>query len=252
MKKKLIAGNWKMNGDVATNDALVRGVVAGMAGLERCAVAVCVPAPYLAQVQMLRAGSALELGAQDVSPHAQGAYTGEVSAAMLKEFGVRYAIVGHSERRQFHHEGDQLVADKARTALAHGITPIVCVGETLGEREAGATESVVKRQLAAVIHTNGHCISEIVVAYEPVWAIGTGKTATPEQAQQVHAVLRAQLKAATAQADRIPILYGGSMNAANAASLLAQPDIDGGLIGGASLKAADFLKIIAAAGTAGA
>ena len=245
-QKKLIAGNWKMNGSIAANDALVRAVVAGMKDAT-CHVAVCVPAPYLAQVQMLRHGSALELGAQDVSPHEQGAYTGEMSAAMLKEFGARYAIVGHSERRQYHGESDQLVADKAKAALAHGITPIVCVGETLAEREAGQTELVVKRQLASVIHTNGHCISEIVVAYEPVWAIGTGKTATPEQAQAVHQVLRAQLRAATEHADRVAILYGGSMNAANAASLLAQPDIDGGLIGGASLKAADYLQIIAAA-----
>jgi len=244
--KKLIAGNWKMNGGIAANDALVRAVVAGLQDTA-CTVAVCVPAPYLAQVQMLRHGSPLELGAQDVSSHEQGAFTGEVSAAMLKDFGVRYAIVGHSERRQYHGETDQLVADKARAALAHGITPIVCVGETLAEREAGHTEEVVKRQLAAAIHTNGHCISEIVVAYEPVWAIGTGRTATPEQAQQVHAVLRAQLRAATEHAERVVILYGGSMNAANAASLLAQPDIDGGLIGGASLKAADFLQIIAAA-----
>jgi triosephosphate isomerase len=246
MKKKLIAGNWKMNGSIAANDALVRAVVAGL-NHAACAVAVCVPAPYLAQVQMLRHGSAIDLGAQDVSVHEQGAFTGEVSAAMLKEFGVRYAIVGHSERRQYHGETDQLVADKAKAALAHGITPIVCVGETLAQREAGQTEEVVKRQLAAVVHTNGHCISEIVVAYEPVWAIGTGRTATPEQAQQVHARLRAQLQAATEHADRVPILYGGSMNAANAASLLAQPDIDGGLIGGAALKAADFLQIIAAA-----
>ena len=245
-KKKLIAGNWKMNGGIAANDALVRAVVAGLKDAA-CTVAVCVPAPYLAQVQMLRHGSPLELGAQDVSSHEQGAFTGEVSAAMLKDFGVRYAVVGHSERRQYHGETDQLVADKARAALAHGITPIVCVGETLAEREAGHTEEVVKRQLAAVIHANGHCISEIVVAYEPVWAIGTGRTATPEQAQQVHARLRAQLQAATPHADRVHLLYGGSMNAANAASLLAQPDIDGGLIGGASLKAPDFLQIIAAA-----
>jgi len=249
MKKKLIAGNWKMNGSIEANEALVRAVVAGMGADAGCLVAVCVPAPYLAQLQLLRHGSSLELGAQDVSAHAQGAYTGEVSAAMLKEFGVRYAIVGHSERRQYHGETDQAVADKAKAALALGITPIVCVGETLAQRDAGQTEEVVKRQMAAVIHTNGHCISEIVVAYEPVWAIGTGKTATPEQAQQVHAVLRAQLKAATAHSERVHILYGGSMNAANAASLLAQPDIDGGLIGGASLKAADFLQIIAAART---
>jgi len=246
MKKKLIAGNWKMNGGLAANEALVRALLAGM-GDASCTVAVCVPAPYLAQLQALRAGSALEIGAQDVSQHEQGAFTGEVSATMLKEFGVRYAIVGHSERRQYHGETDALVAEKAKVALAHGVTPIVCVGETLAEREAGKTEEVVKRQMAAVIHTNGHCISEIVVAYEPVWAIGTGKTATPEQAQQVHAVLRAQLKAATTHSDRIDILYGGSMNAANAASLLGQADIDGGLVGGASLKAADFLQIISAA-----
>lgn len=245
--KKLIAGNWKMNGSLEANDALVRAVAAGIKDAA-CTVAVCVPAPYLAQVQMLKHGSALELGAQDVSQHESGAYTGEVSALMLREFGVRYAIVGHSERRQYHCETDAVVAEKARTALAHGITPIVCVGETLAQREAGQTEEVVKRQLAAVIHVNGHCISEIVVAYEPVWAIGTGKTATPEQAQQVHALLRQQLAAASAHADRVRILYGGSMNAANAASLLAQPDIDGGLIGGASLKAPDFLQIVAAAG----
>jgi triosephosphate isomerase len=246
MKRKLIAGNWKMNGNAAANESLVRAVLAGM-GDAACTVAVCVPAPYLAQVQALRAGTALELGAQDVSEHAQGAYTGEVSADMLREFGVRYVIVGHSERRQYHAESDAVVAEKVKAALAAGITPIVCVGETLAQREEGRTSAIVKRQMAAVIHTNGHCISEIAVAYEPVWAIGTGRTATPEQAQEVHAVLRAQLKAATEHADRVLILYGGSMNAANAVSLLAQPDIDGGLIGGASLKAPDFLQIIAAA-----
>jgi triosephosphate isomerase len=244
--KKLIAGNWKMNGSLAANDALVRALVSGI-GDDSCRVAVCVPAPYLSQVQALCAGSALALGAQDVSQHEQGAYTGEVSAAMLKEFGVRYAIVGHSERRQYHGETDAIVAEKTRLALAHGITPIVCVGETLAEREAHRTEEVVKRQMAAVIHTNGHCISEIVVAYEPVWAIGTGRTATPEQAQHVHAVLRTQLKAATTHTDRISILYGGSMNAGNADALLSLPDVDGGLVGGASLKATDFLQIIAAA-----
>jgi len=245
-QRKLIAGNWKMNGNLEANDALVRQLVAGVKDVA-CEVAVCVPAPYLAQVQMLKSGSKLELGAQDVSCHTSGAYTGEVSADMLREFGVRYAIVGHSERRQYHGETDALVAEKAKAALAHGITPIVCVGETLAEREAGQTEDVVKRQMAAVIHVNGHCISEIVVAYEPVWAIGTGKTATPEQAQQVHALLRKQLAAATAHSERVHILYGGSMNAANAASLLAQADIDGGLVGGASLKVADFLQIITAA-----
>jgi triosephosphate isomerase len=247
MRNKLIAGNWKMNGGLAVNQALVEALLSGMA-VPRCDVAICAPAPYLAQLQALLVNSPISLGAQDVSAHEAGAYTGEVSVTMLKEFGVRYAIVGHSERRQYHGETDVAVAAKAQRALAAGVTPIVCVGETLAEREAGKTEEVVKRQLAAVIHTNGHCISEVVVAYEPVWAIGTGKTASPEQAQQVHAVLRAQLKAASAHAERILILYGGSMNAANAAQLLAQTDIDGGLIGGASLKATDFLTIIAAAG----
>ncbi len=245
--RKLIAGNWKMNGSLVANEALLNAVLQGI-GTPGCDVAVCVPAPYFAQVQALIAGSSVALGAQDLSAQPQGAFTGEHSAAMLKDFGVRYAIVGHSERRQYHGETDEAVAAKTAAALANGITPIVCVGETLAEREAGRTEEVVKRQLAAVIHVNGHCISEIVVAYEPVWAIGTGKTATPEQAQGVHAVLRAQLHhAASEHAAGIRILYGGSMNAANAAELLAQPDIDGGLIGGASLKAPDFLHIIAAA-----
>lgn len=249
MKKKLIAGNWKMNGSLAGNEALVTALVAGIkaAGTDSPLVAVCTPSVYLSQVKSLIKGSAIDLGAQDVSAHESGAFTGETSAASLKEFGARYCLVGHSERRQYHGETDAVVALKAQRALSAGITPIVCVGETLAEREAGKTEEVVKRQLAAVIHTNGHCISEIVVAYEPVWAIGTGKVATTEQAQEVHAVLRAQLKAATEHADRIHILYGGSMNAANAAQLLTQPDIDGGLVGGASLKAPDFLTIIAAA-----
>ena len=245
--KKLIAGNWKMNASLAGNETLVQGLLAGV-GTPACDVAVCVPSPYLAQLQTLLAGQqAIALGAQNVSAHESGAYTGDVSAAMLKEFGVRYAIVGHSERRQHQAESDALVAIKAERALQAGITPIVCVGETLQQREAGLTDTIVKQQLSAVIHLVGHCISEIVVAYEPVWAIGTGKTATPEEAQHVHSVLRAQLQAATEHADRIRILYGGSMNAANAAQLLAQPDIDGGLIGGASLKAADFLAIVAAA-----
>ena len=250
MKQKLIAGNWKMNGSLAANEALVHGVQHGLAqalGGKHAQIAVCVPAAYLSQVQQLVKGSGVDLGSQDVSAHEQGAYTGEISAVMLKDFAVRYAIVGHSERRQYHGETDEQVAHKAQRSLSAGITPIVCVGETLAEREAGKTEEVVKRQLAAVIHANGHCISEIVVAYEPVWAIGTGKTASPEQAQAVHAVLRAQLKAATEHSDRVYILYGGSMNAANASELLAQPDIDGGLIGGAALKVADFLTIIAAA-----
>jgi triosephosphate isomerase len=245
--KKLIAGNWKMNGSLEANAALVQAMLMD-ASAWACDVAVCVPPVYLAQVQALLQGSRLNLGAQDVSTHEAGAFTGEVSASMLKDFGVRYCIVGHSERRHYHQESDATVALKAQRALAAGITPIVCVGETLAQREAGLTEEVVKRQLAAVVHTNGHCISEIVLAYEPVWAVGTGKTASPQQAQQVHHVLRTQLQAASQHADRVRILYGGSMNASNAAGLLAQPDIDGGLIGGAALQAAAFLSIVAAAG----
>jgi triosephosphate isomerase len=249
--KRLIVGNWKMNGSLASNEALLTALAQGLAVKPVCDIAVCVPAPYLAQVLALKATesnlSVIDVGAQDVSMQAAGAYTGEVSAAMLKDLGCRYAIVGHSERRHYHGETDALVAAKAKAALASGITPIVCVGETLTEREAGLTVEVIKRQLGAVIHANGHCISEIVVAYEPIWAIGTGKTASPQEAQSVHAVLRAQMKAATEHFADIKILYGGSMNAANAAMLLVQPDIDGGLIGGASLKAADFLTIIAAA-----
>ena len=245
--KKRIFGNWKMNGSLAANAALLDLLKQGL-GHADCEIAVCAPAPYLAQLQSLLSGSAIALGAQDVSAQASGAFTGEVSGAMLREFGVRYVLVGHSERRQYHAESDELVARKAQAALASGITPVVCVGETLAQREAGETEAVVRRQLSAVVQRNGHCLSEIVLAYEPVWAIGTGLTATPEQAQSVHAVLRAQLLAATTAAARVPILYGGSMNAANAAELLAQADIDGGLVGGASLKAADFLAIVACAG----
>jgi triosephosphate isomerase (TIM) len=245
--KKRIFGNWKMNGSLASNAALLDSLTQGL-GHADCEIAVCAPAPYLAQLQSLLSGSAIALGAQDLSVHASGAFTGEVSGAMLREFGVRYVLVGHSERRQYHAESDEMVARKAQAALASGITPVVCVGETLAQREAGETEAVVRRQLSAVVQRNGHCLSEIVLAYEPVWAIGTGLTATPAQAQAVHAVLRAQLLAATTAAARVPILYGGSMNAANAAELLAQADIDGGLVGGASLKAADFLAIVACAG----
>ena len=246
--KQLIVGNWKMNGSTDANVSLLQSLRAGVLNAD-AEVAVCVPMPYLGQAQSLLAGSTVAWGAQDVSAHETGPYTGETSAAMLRDFGCRYVIVGHSERRQYHGEHDDLVAMKAQRALAAGLTPIVCVGETQAERDAGRTEFVVKRQLSAVIHTVGHCTSEIVVAYEPVWAIGTGSTALPEQAQAVHAVLRGQLQAATPRADRVRILYGGSMNAANAATLLAQPDIDGGLIGGASLKADEFLAIIAACRT---
>lgn len=245
-RRKLVVGNWKMHGSRAGNAELLRGILA--AGPCAAELAVCAPFPYLADVATALAGSALAWGAQDCSAHEQGAYTGEVSAAMLAEFGCRYAIVGHSERRQYHRESDQLVADKAQAVLARGVTPIVCVGESLAQREAGETDVVVKRQLSAVIHTLAHCAGEIVVAYEPVWAIGTGRTATPEQAQAVHALLRAQLQAAALPAGTIRILYGGSVKPDNAATLFAQPDIDGGLIGGASLNAADFAAICRAAG----
>jgi len=245
MRRKLVVGNWKMHGSRAANAQLLAGLKE--AGPWNADVAVCVPFVYIAEAALALTGTSIAYGAQDCSSHEQGAYTGEVSSAMLQDIGCRYAIVGHSERRAYHAESDQLVADKAKAALAHGVTPIVCVGETRAEREAGQTEAVVKRQLAAVIHALGHCCGEMVVAYEPVWAIGTGLTATPEQAQAVHAVLRAQLQAATDRASSMRILYGGSVKADNAAQLFGQPDIDGGLIGGASLKVADFAAVCLAA-----
>jgi len=243
---KLVIGNWKMHGSHPANAELLAGILG--ARPFGCDVAVCVPFPYLSETAVTLAGSDIRWGAQDCSAHAQGAYTGEVSAAMLAEFGCRYTIVGHSERRAMHGESDQLVADKAKAALGSGVTPVVCVGETRAQREAGETAAVVKRQLSAVIHTLAHCVSEMVVAYEPVWAIGTGLSATPQQAQEVHALLRAQLQAASGHASRIRILYGGSVKHDNAAALFAQPDIDGALVGGASLKAADFVAICRAAG----
>lgn len=241
-RRQLVVGNWKMHGSRPANAALLDGVLQARPFL--CDVAVCVPFPFLSETAVTLSGSDVRWGSQDCSAHEQGAYTGEVSAAMLHEFGCRYAIVGHSERRALHAESDQLVADKAKAALARGLTPIVCVGETRAQREAGETEAVVKRQLVTVIQALAHCAGEIVVAYEPVWAIGTGLTATPEQAQSVHALLRAQLRAAVGgRADDMKILYGGSVKPDNAATLFSQPDIDGGLIGGASLKAADFVAI---------
>jgi triosephosphate isomerase len=245
MRKKLVVGNWKMHGSRAANAQLLAGLKE--AGPWNADVAVCVPFVYIAETALALTGTAIAYGSQDCSSHEQGAYTGEVSSAMLHDVGCRYVIVGHSERRAYHAESDQLVADKAKAALAHGVTPVVCVGETRAEREAGQTEAVVKRQLAAVIHTLGHCCGEMVVAYEPVWAIGTGLTATPAEAQAVHAVLRAQLHAATDKSAAMRILYGGSVKADNAAELFSQPDIDGGLIGGASLKVADFAAICLAA-----
>lgn len=248
-RQKLIAGNWKMNGSLAANQALITGILEGLQQqAPTCAVAVCPPSIYCAQVASLLSGqSAVALGVQDVSEHASGAYTGNIAAHMLQDFGVRYAIVGHSERRQYQGETSTSVAAKAQAALAAGITPIVCVGETLADREAGQTLAVVGAQLAAVLDRLGEQATNIVLAYEPVWAIGTGQTAAPAQAQEVHAALRTQLQAAHPQAAAVRILYGGSMNAGNAQELLAQADIDGGLIGGAALKPADFLSIIAAA-----
>ena len=246
MRQQFVAGNWKMHGSLAGNAALLGEVLAGIEAA-RCEVAVCVPYPYLSQAQQLLQSSPVALGAQDCSMHQSGAHTGEVAAGMLMEFGCRYVIVGHSERRADHHESDVQVAAKAERVLETGMTPIVCVGETLQQREAGETSAVVLRQLRAVTHLLGDQTRRIVVAYEPVWAIGTGRTATPEQAQEVHAVLRAHLRSVDAAAGDVRILYGGSVKPDNAAVLFAQPDIDGGLIGGASLKAADFLAIIAAA-----
>ena len=230
-----------MNGGLAANAQRLAAIVAGWRATGDRRLAVCVPFPYLAQARERLSGSAVAWGAQDVSEHASGAYTGEVSAPMLAELGCRFALVGHSERRQHHGESDSLVAAKAKAALEADVTPIVCVGETLAERDAGDTERVVTRQLAAVADGLGDRLAKAVVAYEPVWAIGTGRTATPEQAQAVHATLRARLEAAGAK--DVPLLYGGSVKAANAAALFAMPDVDGGLVGGASLDADEFLAI---------
>ena len=247
MRRPLVAGNWKMHGNRAANRSLLEGVVPGVQAVPGVECAVCVPYPYLGEVAAQLAGTPLAWGGQNVSEHAQGAYTGEVSVAMLAEFGCRYVLVGHSERRQLYGETDAQVAAKFAAAWAAGITPVLCVGETLAEREAGRTEEVVERQLAAVTAAAGREVFErAVLAYEPVWAIGTGRTATPAQAQAVHAFLRPRVTPATR------ILYGGSVKKDNAAALFALPDVDGGLIGGASLVAADFIAIVqAAAGAKG-
>ena len=248
MRRKLVVGNWKMNGSRTSNAVLLSEIVAGLSA-SGAASAVCVPAPYLAQCQAQLAGTPLGWGAQDVSAHASGAYTGEISVAMLQDFGCGYVVIGHSERRAYHGESDAQVAAKTVAALAAGITPIVCIGETLAQREAGQTDAVVAQQLGAVLAAiSADDVAKLVLAYEPVWAIGTGKTATPQMAQEVHQVLRAQLAAKNAVAAAgVQILYGGSMKPENAKELMAMPDIDGGLIGGAALKAADFLAIIHAA-----
>ncbi|MFX1803010.1 triose-phosphate isomerase [Paraburkholderia sp. A3BS-1L] len=249
-RSNLVVGNWKMHGRLAANAALLEGVVQGVQSLHAgVRVGVCVPFPYLAQAQALLGGSRVVWGAQDVSAHEQGAWTGEVAAGMVAEFEAGFAIVGHSERRAYHGESSELVAQKTQRALAAGLTPIVCVGETLEQREGGTTEQVVGAQLDAVLAVlSVEEAARIVVAYEPVWAIGTGKSATAEQAQQVHAFLRARLAAKGAQVADVPLLYGGSVKPENAAELFRQADIDGGLIGGAALKAGDFLAICAAAG----
>lgn len=248
MRRKLIAGNWKMNGSLAANAVLLNDIC-GAAVQPPCDIAVCVPAPYFAQCQSLLSGSTIAWGGQDLSIHESGAYTGEVAASMLVDFACRYVIVGHSERRSYHGESDELIAKKALRALASGLTPIVCVGESLDQRESGRTDEVVGGQLDAVLAAmSAEDMARIVIAYEPVWAIGTGKTATPQMAQDVHAMLRGKLQGKNpGAAATVKILYGGSMKPDNAGELLAMSDIDGGLIGGASLKAADFLAIIRAA-----
>lgn len=248
MRRKLVVANWKMHGGLEPNHALLRGVKAG-AGEISCDMAVCAPFPYLAQLQSELTGSGLAWGAQTLSEFAQGAYTGEVSAAMLRDFACEYVIVGHSERRALYGEGDEVVAAKFAAALAGGVTPILCVGETLEERESGRVEEVIFRQLDAVVGAAGvEALGRAVVAYEPVWAIGTGKTASPEQAQEVHAMLRWYVADKDSSvAAGLRILYGGSVKPDNAAALFAQADIDGGLIGGASLVVDDFLAICRAA-----
>lgn len=249
MRQKLVAGNWKMHGNLVANAALLEGIKGGVVAGTGCGVVVCVPFPYLAQAQSALAGSPVAWGAQTVSEHVQGAYTGEVAAGMLVDFGCRYVIVGHSERRAIYGESDAVVAVKFAAAQAAGLTPILCVGETLAEREAGQTQAVVTRQLAAVLDRVGvAAFLNAVIAYEPVWAIGTGRTATPAQAQEVHAAIRAQVAAAdVVVADGLLILYGGSVKPQNAVELFGQADIDGGLIGGAALVAEDFLAICRAA-----
>ncbi len=249
MRNILIAGNWKMNGSSVSVQALLESLKQGMDSVSNADVAVCAPFVYLAQVQNVLADSALSWGAQNLSEQASGAFTGEISARMLNDFGCKYVIIGHSERRILYGESDELVAQKFAAARQAGLTAIVCVGELLEEREAGDTEKVVGRQLDAVILRNGvAALADAVIAYEPVWAIGTGKTASPEQAQQIHAFIRQRIAAQSMDvAEKIQILYGGSMKPSNAQELLAMADIDGGLVGGASLKAEDFLAICTAA-----
>lgn len=249
MRPFLVAGNWKMNGSAAANEALTDGILQGMPGNDSVRLLICPPFPYLPGLAEKVAGTGLAIGAQNVSQHPSGAFTGEVSASMLTDVGCRFVIVGHSERRALMGETSEVVAEKFRAALAAGLTPILCVGETLDEREADRTEAVIAEQLSAVLELCGvESFGQAVIAYEPVWAIGTGRTATPEQAQAVHEHIRGLLAAENGEiAGAVQILYGGSVKGENAAGLFAKPDIDGGLIGGASLDAADFLAIAKAA-----
>lgn len=245
MRQPLVAGNWKMNGSAASIDTLMADIKQGLADVKTAAVAVCPPFVYIAKVAELAKGSKIGVGSQDISDQESGAFTGEISGPMLKEVGCSYAVVGHSERRAIYGESDDFTARKFAAARKFGLIPILCVGELLEEREQGITEQVVSRQLDAVIALEGiAALGEAVIAYEPVWAIGTGKTASPQQAQDVHAFIRAKLaKLDKAVAEKVQILYGGSVKGSNAAELFGMPDIDGGLIGGAALAADDFLAI---------
>ncbi|RDH90027.1 MAG: triose-phosphate isomerase [endosymbiont of Seepiophila jonesi] len=249
MRRPLVAGNWKMNGSIESVRELLEGLKVGAGEVKNAEMAVCPPAVFIPQVQEQLSGSVIAWGGQDLSVEASGAFTGEIAASMLNDFSCKYVVVGHSERRTYHGESDELVAKKYAAARAAGLVPILCIGETLEEREQGITEDVCARQLNAVIELEGvEALAGGVVAYEPVWAIGTGKTATPEQAQDVHAFIRGQVAGKSGEvAEGLRILYGGSMKPDNAKELIGKPDIDGGLIGGASLKAADFLGICTAA-----
>ena len=244
MRKTIVAGNWKMNASKDSVDNLIKGLLTGMDGITS-EVLVCAPFPYLAQVELLIQGSKVMLGAQNLNTNASGAYTGEVSADMIKDFGARHVIVGHSERRSLYGETSAMVAEKTKAALNAGLTPLLCIGESIEQRDSGNTEAVIEKQLSAVIELVGiEAFNQIIIAYEPVWAIGTGVTATPEQAQEAHLFIRSLLaKNDESVAQKTPILYGGSMNASNASELISCADIDGGLIGGAALKAEDFLQI---------
>ncbi len=244
-RRKLVLGNWKMNASLAANLTLLEGLKKNIAGLRDVCRGVIVPFPYLAQTQSVLAETDIQWGAQDVSEKESGAYTGEVSASMLSDFACRYVLVGHSERRARHRESSELVASKAATALKAGLTPVVCVGETLAEREDGRTLHVIEEQLKPVFALGAEQVGKLVIAYEPVWAIGTGKTAAPEQAQEVHGAIRQQL--ASLGVPKVPLLYGGSVKASNAPQLFIMPDIDGGLIGGASLDVGEFSDIVRAA-----